>query len=44
MHATKIDMNRLKIEEELWRTKELLIDVLQDKKVSISISKTKGLE
>jgi hypothetical protein len=38
MHAIKIGMNRLKIEEEL------LIDVLKDKKVSISISKTKGLE
>jgi HSP90 family molecular chaperone len=31
MHAIKIDMNHLKIEEVLFGTKELKIDVLQDK-------------
>jgi HSP90 family molecular chaperone len=31
MYVTKLDINHLKIEEVLWRTKELKIDILLDK-------------
>jgi hypothetical protein len=42
MHVTKIDMNRLKIFEIFWRTKELKINVLQNKESKhINIKDTK---
>jgi hypothetical protein len=44
MHAKKLDINHLKIEKVLWRTKELKIGVLTYKESKHIISKMQKLK